>query len=270
MKRIYQDYHMHSSISPDSNVPIEEMCQAALDKGFREIAITDHFEFYSKGVIEYRFNEAYLEEYSKTIKACIEKFDGRLIIKKGIELGQQHLQLEMSNRILQSYKFDFVLGSVHKINKLDLSQIKYNYSIIDIYCKRYLEQVYELVDKGDFDSLAHLDLIKRYASQLNVEVNLIDYRIELAQIFERLIERNKGLEINTSSLRQGLDEPFPTVPILKMYKSMGGEIITIGSDAHNPFDIGRDFDRVISILEEIGFRNIYTFDNRKSQRIELF
>ncbi|WP_304943075.1 histidinol-phosphatase HisJ family protein [Vallitalea guaymasensis] len=269
MKRIYQDYHMHSSISPDSNVPMEEMCQAAIDKGFREIAITDHFEFYSTGIIGNRFNEAYLDEYFETINECKEKFNGRLIIKKGIELGQQHLQLEMSDRIVQLYKFDFVLGSVHKIKNVDLSQIIYNNSIIDIYCKRYLEQVYELVDKGDFDSLAHLDLIKRYASKRNVKVNLIDYRIELAQIFERLIERNKGLEINTSSLRQGLDEPFPAIPILKMYKSMGGEIITIGSDSHNPLDIGKDFDKVINILEDIGFRNIYTFDNRKIQRIEL-
>ncbi|GMQ58304.1 histidinol-phosphatase HisJ family protein [Vallitalea sediminicola] len=269
MKRIYQDYHMHSSISPDSDSPMEEMCQSAIDKGFREIAITDHFEFYSKGADGYKFNEAYLDEYFKTINKCKQKFDGKLVIRKGIELGQQHLQLEMSNKIIESSKFDFILGSVHKIKNTDLSQIMYNDSIIDIYCKRYLEQVYELVDKGDFDSLAHLDLIKRYSSMRNVKANLFDYKIELAQIFERLIERNKGLEINTSSLRQGLDEPFPTIPILKMYKSMGGEIITIGSDSHNPFDIGKDFDKVIDILEEVGYKSIYTFENRNCQRIEL-
>ncbi|WP_281818647.1 histidinol-phosphatase HisJ family protein [Vallitalea longa] len=269
MKRIYQDYHMHSSISPDGNSSMEDMCRSAIDKGFKEIAITDHYEFYIDGVASYRFNEAYLDEYFIAINKCKDKFSDRIIIKKAIELGQQHLQHEKANRILESYKFDFVLASVHKIRNLDLSQINYNHSIIDIYSKRYLEEVYELADNEDFDCLAHLDLIKRYASKNNIKVNLAKYKDELSQIFKRLIDKNKGIEINTSGLRQGLNEPMPSLEILKLYRAAGGEIITLGSDSHNIQDIGRDFEKAYDIIKAAGFDSIYTFDNRESKRIQL-
>lgn len=269
MNKILQDYHMHSNISPDGSSSMKYMCTSAIDKGLKEIAITDHYEFYIDGAAEYRFNKTYLDNYFRTINECKEMFGDKLIIKKAIELGQQHLQLEKSTRMLQLYKFDFVLASVHKIKKLDLSQINYNYRILDIYCKRYLEHLYELVDKGDFDCLAHFDLIKRYAAIKNVKADLSKYKIELSQIFRRLIERNKGIEINTSGFRQGLDEPLPSLEILKMYKSMGGNIITVGSDSHNPIDIGRDFEKAYDMLKMAGFDGIYTFENRIGKRIEL-
>ncbi|QUI22873.1 histidinol-phosphatase HisJ family protein [Vallitalea pronyensis] len=269
MKEIYLDYHIHSSMSPDTDVSMEEMCQSAIHKGFKEIAFTDHFEFYTTDKEGRTFNEAYLDTYFETLGQCREKFKNQLIIRRGIELGQQHVQLQRSNTLLSLYAFDYVLASVHKINDVDLSQVVYHDDNIDHYCKRYLEQLYTLVDKGDFDVLAHLDLIKRYAARQHVQVDLIHYKLELAQIFERLIQRGKGLEINTSTLRRGLDEPFPSMAILKMYKGMGGEIITVGSDAHDPEDIGGDFHMILDMLAAVGLKRLYHYDNRKGMRVQL-
>lgn len=262
MKNICRDYHIHSSISPDASFSMEEMCASAVEKGLEEIAITDHFEFYTKDYEGYAFDERYIENYFSNLKKCKNKFAEKIVIRSGIEYGQPHVNLEKSNYLLKQFQFDFVLGSLHKCYNLDFKNKHYSKATKEEECKQYLEHLYELVSKGDFDCLGHFDLIKRYAARDELLIDLIEYKMEVQQILQCLIKRNKGLEINTSGLRQEAKTTFPSFEIIKMYYELGGEILTVGSDAHRPKDIASDFDLVMDLVLDIGFKAICTFENR--------
>ena len=118
------DYHMHS-VSPDAKVPMEDMCQAAIDKGLTEIALTDHYEFYAHGIHRQFFHEEYLKLYWDNLERCRDRFAGRLTIKSGMEFGQLHLAREEAFNIIRNYPFDYLIGSVHKIENVDVSKMDY-------------------------------------------------------------------------------------------------------------------------------------------------
>ena len=115
------DYHMHS-VSPDARVPMEDMCQAAIDKGLTEVALTDHYEFYAHGIHRKFFHEEYLKMYLDSLERCRERFAGQLTIKSGMEFGQLHLTREEAFNIIRNHPFDYLIGSVHKIENVDVSK----------------------------------------------------------------------------------------------------------------------------------------------------
>ncbi|WP_312645087.1 histidinol-phosphatase HisJ family protein [Hydrogenoanaerobacterium sp.] len=265
MKRIIADYHMHS-ISPDARIPMEKMCLAAIERGLTEIAVTDHVEIYApdyQGKEPLMFDDAYLDRYFVEWEHCREKFDGRLIVRRGIELGQPDCNRENAKRILEKYHFDYVLGSIHKLYAVDLAFKHYSERTNDSIARKNLELLYELADIGDFDCMGHIDLIKRYATRQGQQVSLMKYPEELTAILKRLVERGKGLEINTSGLRQGLGETLPALDILKLYRQLGGEVLTVGSDAHRDTDVAADFDAALELALAAGFTKLALYENRK-------
>lgn len=262
MNKIVMDYHIHSNISPDGKCSMQEMCLAAFEMGLKEITITDHFEFYTKRYNGYAFNEKYLSDYILNIKRCKELFKDKLVIKTGIEFGQPQVNSEYANKIYKIINFDYILGSVHKINNVDLGKMKYYPNNLDYICRIYLKSLYKLVDKADFDCLGHFDLIKRYAARFNLKFDLMNYQEQIINIFNRLIEKNKGIEINTSGLRQEVNALMPSFDILQLYYKLGGRIITIGSDAHSIEEVGKDLDIALDIAKSAGFTKIACFKNR--------
>lgn len=134
------------------------------------------------------------------------------------------------------------------------SQEEYNF--------RYYEEMLRVVlEFDDFDVLAHVDLISRYDPAGSYPFEKI--KDILTDIFKIIIEKGKGIEINTSSWHYGLADTMPSGDILRLYHSLGGEIVTIGSDAHKPEYIGDHFEDARNILKEIGFTKIYTFEKHK-------
>ncbi len=125
-----------------------------------------------------------------------------------------------------------------------------------------LEYLWELVDTCDFDSLGHVDLVKRYAANHGIRVDLAEYQDQLMPILRRLAERGKALEINTSDPPVP-KEALPSVKILKMFKEAGGRYLTVGSDAHLSKDVGADFDTARQMALEAGFRHIALYEQRK-------
>lgn len=263
MKSYRADYHLHSSHSPDGKSPMEEICRAAISRGFDEIAVTDHFECYSPSHPKGFFTESYLEKNQREIDRCRELFAGQLVIRRGIELGQPTINPDWAGQILSRFSFDFVLGSVHKIRDLDLGLVAFKECHLDDLCLRNLSALYDLVETGDFDCLGHIDLIKRYAARQGIPVELCDYPEQLEAVLRKLIERGKGLEINTSGLRQEASSVLPGLRLLKLYKELGGEILTIGSDAHRAADVGADWGEAADIAVQAGFRYLTSFESRK-------
>lgn len=256
------DYHTHSNNSMDGRDTVMEMCRSAAVMGFSEIVLTDHFEpVDGNGKCKYYKPDLYLND----IKDARDKLCNKIKIKMGVELGQPHLFSESSEQILNSLPYDYVIGSVHKLaDGSDLYELDYRNIKLDDICKMYLKELTELAAWGKFDCLGHLDLIKRYASSTyNTRITLFSQYEMLKEVFKVIIPKGKGIEINTSGLRQSPKETMPGIDVIKLYRSMGGEVLTIGSDAHTAQDVGKGVITALDLALEAGFKHITVFDERK-------
>ena len=263
------DYHTHSSISPDASSSMKEMCISAVQKGLIEIAIADHYEFLDFGKIHTTFNPSYISHYLDTLSQCREIFDGRLTVKYGLELGQMYLQPEYAAAVLKNHPWDYVIGSVHKLHNTDLSQFTFSQDNYLEIAGEYYSGLYRLALTGDFDCLGHLDLVKRHTSRYGLPDCSDVYMPAIEKILKVLIQRGKGLELNTSGFRQHPCDGYPSADILKLYHQLGGTIITVGSDSHNARDVASHFDLASKFLEECGFRHIARFTRRTPSFIPI-
>ena len=268
-RRYHADYHMHSMHSPDSRTPVEELCRTAIQKGFQEIAITDHFEFYAPGYPVGFFNLRYLEKLMADIEAAQKQFEGQLIVRKGIELGQPMVNPALAKSVLENFQFDYVIGSIHKIGTLTLSNVAYNAKNVEDICLNYFDAMYDLADEGDFDCLGHIDVIRLYAAKQGTPVDMMEYEEQLIPIFRRVIERGKGIEINSTGFRQEISTTLPGLDLLKLYRSLGGQIVTIGSDAHRAADIGSGWSESAILAKQAGFDYIALYEDRRPTLIPI-
>ena len=263
------DFHIHTRFSGDSEANVDNVIQSAINKGMKYMAITDHNDFeFENGTFELE-TDKYFEYISK--KKIEYKAD--INISVGIECGLEPKFANRINTLLNSYDFDFVIGSSHVINGRDPYYKEYfeNRSVHDAMVE-YLMSISENIDIFDnFDVYGHLDYMMRYAP-VPIEEKRYEYE-EYGQLFDeilvKLIKKNKGIEINTSPLKSGLLDTNPNIQVLKRYKELGGKIITVGSDAHLPEHVGSDFDTAKSILSESGFTYFNIFSERKAVNIPL-
>lgn len=263
------DYHMHSNVSPDGGASMEDMCLAAIQQGLREIALTDHFELFRPNVPDNPFDVPYLEDYFDRLTRCRARYADRLRIRAGVEMGQSYLDLALEQKVLRAFPYDYVIGSVHKLQNTDLGELDYSQTDVHALCLKNLEALYQLADQSDFDCMGHLDLIKRYAAFSKINVNLMDYREHVERILKRLIEREKGIEINTSGLRQPAKETLPSFELVQLFRSLGGRILTVGSDAHRAEDVGKGLSAALSIAKEAGFARLTLFENRQPRFLPI-
>ncbi|MGM7724340.1 histidinol-phosphatase HisJ family protein [Metabacillus sp. Hm71] len=258
------DFHHHTNHSFDSTAMMEEVCIQAIKNHIKEICFTEHF---SVNPLAPTYGHMDFTKYKNDIQYCQEKYGQHISIKMGIELCEPHLLKDQYEQTLKSLNLDFILGSVHNLNnqKLRLSLKKHNLHAHTI----YFEELYQMVATADIDVIAHFDLIKRYAYKEYGIYSFHDYQEIIEQIIKKAIDRNIGMEINTSGLRTQLNQTMPSLDILKLYKTLGGEILTIGSDSHKAESVGAKLRDAYSLAKECGFDYIYSFDKRKPIPIKI-
>ncbi|MDD3704950.1 MAG: histidinol-phosphatase HisJ family protein [Clostridiaceae bacterium] len=256
------DYHVHSIFSSDGHNTIMDMCRSAVNKGIKEIAVTDHFEPHISNEDYPFYNQ---KGYWALMTKAKQVFREKLSVKFGVELGQPHLFPEVSGAILEGFPYDYVLASAHKLPAgMDVSEIDFGSISEEELCSMYLMQLKELVYWNDFDCIGHLDLIKRYSADVYKKNISLTCQYELLrEVLQLVIHSGKGIEINTSGLRQTPKETFPGFDVLKLYKALGGEVLTIGSDAHVAEDIGKGLEEAVDMAKAAGFRYITVFNRRK-------
>ncbi len=261
MKQYRQDYHIHTRFSVDSGARMTAACQTAVDQGINEIAFTDHLDFGPDDSSGY-FRAA---EYLVAIERCRERYAGKLVIRAGVEVGEPHLFAEQASAVLASNDFDIVLGSAHYADGLQAAwKEDFFERPLDRAYQSYFRQVVDLAAVGEFDVLAHLDLVKRDARKFGKPYDgPRPYADMIRAALRSLVERGKGLELNTSPLRRGQPEPCPSLEILRWYRDLGGEILTLGSDAHTPEAVGSDLDVAADMAKAAGFGRLATFENRQ-------
>ena len=258
------DYHHHTDNSFDSQAQMNEVCEQAIRIGLDEICFTEHFSVNPKAPTYGHMN---FNRYFSQLEECRELFGNELVIKAGIELCEPHLMKEEYAEALAYLEFDFIMGSVHNIKEEKLRTFMVNKTKEEIY-QQYFEEVYAMVADADIDVIAHLDLIKRYAVESVGHYDFITYKPIIEKIVRKAIERGIGIEINTSGLaKKALNETLPSMDILRLYHSLGGKILTVGSDSHFSETVGANQEIAIEMAKEIGFEGITVFEKRIPSKI---
>lgn len=264
---IIADCHMHSHHSGDSESPMESMIERSVALGLKHICFTEHQDFdfiYEPGEPEDLF-EVNTKAYRDELMVLKEKYKDRIKICFGIELG---LQAHIADRLYDysgSYDFDFIIGSSHICNRKDpyLKNYFEARDEQDAY-REYFSYIYEcLLAYNDFDVYGHMDYVLRYGPEKNKNFRYDNYKDLIDPILSTLIKQGKGIELNTSGYSYHLGEPHPCRVILSRYKELGGEILTVGSDAHEPDRIAADFNKTAKLLTDCGFKYYTVFEHRR-------
>ena len=196
-----------------------------------------------------------------------EKYADKIRILFGVELGLQPTVVRRNAIYAKSYDFDFIIGSSHLCNGKDPYYPAFfqGRSEQEAYLE-YFESILENIKKfSNFDVYGHLDYVVRYGPDMDRNYSYEQYRDIFDKILTLLIEKGKGIEINTGGLKKGMGDLHPCMGILKRYKELGGEIITIGSDSHDTAHIADNFQRAQAALQECGFRYYTIFEKRTAE-----
>jgi len=253
------DYHMHSDFSADCDTPMEKTIEKAIEIGLKEICFTEHIDYdYPDRDWIFEFD---LKKYDKKIKEMQEKYRDQLVIKKGIEVGVQPHVLNQYEKLMEEEVFDFVICSMHATEKKDLHSGEFfEGKTVDEAYQIYYEELLTCIQQyKNYSILGHVDLVKRYTKEKSKN----DFHEILSEIFKVAIQDGKGIELNTSGVRYGLENGMPSADLLRLYKELGGEIITLGSDSHVETTLAYQFNESLQLLQSLGFRYIATFDQRE-------
>lgn len=256
------DFHTHSRFSGDSNENPEKMIQTAIKHKMKHICFTDHLDFdYFDEDINFELDT---DAYYPEIAALRDQYSSLINVCIGIETGlEPHLSKRLDDKI-NKYPFDFIIGSSHLVNGKDPYYPEFfkNRTNRDAFME-YFEAISKCIDScSNFDVYGHLDYVVRYADNKNADFNYSEFTDIIDVILKKLIYAGKGIEINTGGYLAGLGTTNPCPEIIKRYHDLGGEIITIGSDAHCAENIGKHFDDAKNILIEKGFDHYCVFQNR--------
>ena len=251
MERRYFDNHTHSYFSADSRMSIDDAVKVAYERGLSGICLTDHLDFDAPpGVTEFTFEVPAQQE---AIDAEVEYFGlngrggryGDFQLLKGVEIGLQDKSMPRIRKVLEDYRYDCVIGSLHLIDGHDpyfgdyYRPYTYRYAY-----GHYLEEFARLIRvMPDFDILGHYDYITRYPDYKETTIYYSEFGDALDSILTFLAERGKTMEINTKTyqLYRGR-RPELDLAVLRRFRELGGEALSFGSDAHEITRLGDRFD----------------------------
>ena len=263
MPKRLSDYHTHTEASFDCKESIFNVCAAAVKAGLREICITDHYD------CGYDVCRDTLAKTYPSIERAALEFGPELTVKKGLEVGEATQCHEDERFMLDNYRFDCLLGSMHNIRGNGDFYFMEVLEDPEGMIRKYFEELIEMCETCDFDVLAHLTYPLRYKAFHGIK-DLSIYDKEITRIFRLLADTGRGLEINTGGLRisdYGL--LLPTEDLLRYYKSLGGEIITFGSDAHEAASVAFGFEAAAAAAKAAGFRHYAVYNDRVPTLVEF-
>ncbi len=258
--------HTHTGFSHDGTGTLEELVEYSKAKGLRGFAVSDHLDCeYSE---DKTMNENIRSSFYESYKAK-EKYNNELIISCGVELGEAIINPTYAKKIILSYEWDVILGSVHAVRiedfEMPFSVIDFSKSddeFIDRYVSQYFLDVLETAKSTDFDILCHLTVVLRYiVYKYKRTVDIKKHYPVIAEILKTVIKRDKTLEVNTSGVKDGYF--MPDKDILIMYRELGGKRITLGSDSHIPENLDTGLEEGVNFLRSLGFSKLTYYLNRK-------
>ncbi len=267
------DTHIHTCNSHDSEQTADQICQSAIEMGVSAVTLTDHIDVFAYS--EER-NTNVICGSAKDAEYAKIKYNGRLKILKGVEIGEAPYDMDTAKKICGLVDLDIILGSVHSFmigdEKSHFSRDILDTTIpmekIEKQVDKYFDEMLLTAEIADIDVLCHLTYPLRYINgKYNRGLTLDAYKDKITRILKTLIKRQISLEINTAKVGTDFNYTAPTFDIIKKYYDLGGRLITLGSDAHTPQKIANGFDIVKKELKDIGFKEYFYYEKRtKSDR----
>jgi len=259
------DYHLHSEYSMDSREPLKNIHDKAVSEGMEEIAVTDHAELQSpEDLPDFRRREA-------EIQSLNENASGILTIRSGIEIGQPHRFVQEAQSLLRGHSFDFVIASLHELEGFgSTAKFAFDRDSAPFFFAQYFKELRDIAAFSDYDVLGHVTLPFRYVPDaLMAEFHPLRYRREYEDIFRIVIGRGKGIEVNTSGLRTKLKETMPGLDLLRCYHSLGGNVITVGSDGHSCRSAFLGIKEGMEMIRKAGFQSCAVFSQRIGKQVTI-
>ena len=267
-KMIKADIHTHTSFSTDSDTPMEDMIQAAVGLGLETLCFTEHMDK------DYPVEGAFLldtDPYMEKFLELKDKYEGKIRLLFGVELGLLPHLADWHASYVNQYPFDHIIGSEHNPKNRDPYYPSFfeGRTEQEAYTEYFEETMKNLEVFSDFDSLGHMDYVVRYGPNTNKEYSYKKYSRVIDPILEFIVDKGIALEVNAGGYKKGLGEPNPCKDIILRYKEIGGELVTIGSDAHSPEFLCYDFPRIEALLLDCGFKYHTVFIGRKPELYPL-
>ncbi len=273
------DYHIHPNYSSDAEGSIDEFCEVALEREFREICFTTHLDTDTvrndayvivRGKRVDARSSGWLEDYENSVRIAGDQYRGQgLEVRLGVEVDYYPGVLDHLPERFHDTEFDLVMGSTHLVDHLAISVKEESHEFFSRNNMEQMGNIYfsllmDCVESGLFDILGHLDLYRRYGEEFYGGKLRSLWKAHVSDLARGMKRFNVGFEVNTSSLRKGMDEPMPESSLVAALRKEGIETVTVGSDAHRPRDVGKGIEIALKIIRECGFDSPSSFDKRRA------
>lgn len=266
---IPHDYHMHTNFSCDCTASMADMCRGAITQGIPEIGFTEHYDLVPSEDPNCR--DAFrLEPWAAELERCRAEFAGQLTIRAGVELGEPHRYAAEAAVLLARYPFDYALGSLHWVGAeciFDLEYFKARPAAEAF--RRYFLELERVARGGGFNILSHLDVPVRAAFGVYGGYDPRDHEQHIRPVLQACIDNGLALDLNTAALRGRAKTLCPGEQILRWYVEMGGERVTLGSDAHRPDQVGSHLPTALAAARAAGLTHLTFFEQRQARLVPL-
>ena len=263
------DLHMHTGYSADADFPqtIDDKIAACERAGLDIIGLTDHLDFFRRRP----------PEENRDAESCVREAwekrrpagNGGIEVLAGIEIGQIHVD-PAADDFVRTHPLDMVIGSMHAMpDDLDIYFHEYEKLDCDAFLHEYFDEVLKMEEHGGFDVLAHIDYPLRVMKHGDYIPSFDNYMDRVQQVLRSCIDHGYALELNAAGIAGWQKKVGPPQNILYEYKRMGGERISIGSDAHTLAAVGRGFDDSVRNAQDAGFTYVTVFRERKPHFVPL-
>lgn len=264
----YNDYHMHTPLCGHATGIPQEYARQAIKIGLKEIGFADHAPAVQKPMPGITMSFDDLPKYHAMIEDVKKRLMSQITIKIGLEADFIPGYEQKTKSIVEAYPYDYVIGSVHFIDDWAFDDPAHRdywktRDVNDVY-RRYYALLRQSAQTGFYQIMGHCDLPKKFGARPS-----LDLRDEIEKTAKAFKQTGVAIEINTAGLRKPVAEIYPALNCLKIYREAGVPL-TFGSDAHDPSEVGKDFDKAIALAKTAGYSEYVVFKERSiEKRIRL-
>ena len=260
------DYHMHTCFSEDADDTLEAMCRRAIELGIPEIGFSEHWDV---GPYETKPRFFKPEPWYAELERLRGLFAGQLIIRAGIEIAEPHLYPQETAEVLERAPFDYAIGSVHFVgpNFMFNGEYFHTHPADEVY-NGYFAELDQMVRTAEIDIVAHFDIPARAGKPI-FGYEPARYEEMIRSALKTCIQRGLALDVNVSGLRKPAQIIMPDPLILQWYAEMGGQRVTLGSDAHRLPEVSLHLEKAIEAIQAVGITHVTQFEQRKARLIAL-